>query len=151
MPESFWSTTSVARRRGPPRGSAPGAGRGRVLTVVLVLVAAAVAALPGTAAPNGGFGFSFWAAGVEHAARAVATATAPSAVSLSVTPDAGRDASEIRLAFAARAGERFYGLGERFGPLELTGQVVEVWTEDRAIRRKILDGRVRVPDTAGTW
>jgi alpha-D-xyloside xylohydrolase len=43
-------------------------------------------------------------------------------------------AQEVRLRLDVAPGERFFGLGERMGPLALNGQQLQNWTEDRAGR-----------------
>jgi alpha-glucosidase (family GH31 glycosyl hydrolase) len=41
---------------------------------------------------------------------------------------------EVRLRLDVAPGERFFGLGERMGPLALNGQLLHNWSEDRAGR-----------------
>ncbi|MGH3785756.1 MAG: TIM-barrel domain-containing protein [Pseudonocardiaceae bacterium] len=43
-------------------------------------------------------------------------------------------AKQVRLRLEVAAGERFFGLGERMGPLTLNGQLLHNWSEDRAGR-----------------
>ncbi len=43
-------------------------------------------------------------------------------------------AGQVRLRLNVAPGERFYGLGERMGPLALNGQLLQNWSEDRAGR-----------------
>jgi alpha-glucosidase (family GH31 glycosyl hydrolase) len=43
-------------------------------------------------------------------------------------------AQQVRLRLDVAPGERFFGLGERMGPLALNGQLLHNWSEDRAGR-----------------
>lgn len=62
---------------------------------------------------------------------------------VSAQPDQGKDvgtavvrsaAGGVRLRLNVAPGERFFGLGERMGPLALNGQLLQNWSEDRAGR-----------------
>ncbi|MGH4006293.1 MAG: hypothetical protein ACRDSO_19570, partial [Pseudonocardiaceae bacterium] len=43
-------------------------------------------------------------------------------------------AGDVRFRLNVTPGERFFGLGERMGPLALNGQLLQNWSEDRAGR-----------------
>ena len=57
-------------------------------------------------------------------------------IHISATP--GQAAGAVEACLPAAPDEHFYGLGERFGPLDLAGQVLENWADDQ--------GRPHTPD-----
>jgi alpha-D-xyloside xylohydrolase len=59
------------------------------------------------------------------------TPIAAGVLSFAITPPVGARAVEVCL--PATRNEHFYGLGERFGSLDLAGQVWENWTADQAL------------------
>jgi alpha-glucosidase (family GH31 glycosyl hydrolase) len=63
----------------------------------------------------------------------VVRSVAPGTTSLTLQPPGGWEAARVGFALPLRAGERIYGLGERFGPVDARGQVVELWAQDRHI------------------
>jgi alpha-glucosidase (family GH31 glycosyl hydrolase) len=68
-----------------------------------------------------------------RALTVVARTVAPGTTSLALLQPAGWQAARVGFALPLRAGERIYGLGERFGPVDARGEVVELWAEDRHI------------------
>jgi len=65
----------------------------------------------------------------------VARQVGPGLVSTTVTPSQPAEVRALGARLPAAPGEHFYGLGERFGPLDLAGQVLDTWTADQAGRR----------------
>jgi len=63
----------------------------------------------------------------------VARSIAPGTTSLTVRQPVGWHVARIGFELPLHADERIYGLGERFGPVDARGEVVEVWAEDRRI------------------
>jgi alpha-glucosidase (family GH31 glycosyl hydrolase) len=57
---------------------------------------------------------------------------APGVLSIQVTSSSG-DARTLEACLPATSAEHFFGLGERFGGLDLAGHVVENWAEDLAL------------------
>jgi len=51
---------------------------------------------------------------------------------MQITPSPGTDVSALGMCLPAAPDEHFFGLGERFAGLDLTGQVVENWIQDQA-------------------
>jgi len=60
-------------------------------------------------------------------------AVQPHLTSITVRPPTSVRARQVGLRVPIARGERLYGLGERFGRVELRGQVVENWVQDRHI------------------
>ena len=62
---------------------------------------------------------------------ASARMVAPGILLFSVSPP--KEVSAIEACLPAASEEHFFGLGERFGGLDLSGQVIENWAEDQAL------------------
>ena len=62
-----------------------------------------------------------------ESAGATLTRSAPKSIGLATDPD-GR--SYVYQQLSLGVGEQVYGLGERFGPVEKTGQTVDIWNAD---------------------
>jgi len=60
-------------------------------------------------------------------------AVARGVTAVTVRPPRGLRPREVGLRLPIRRGERFFGLGERFGSVELRGQVIDNWVQDRVI------------------
>lgn len=60
-------------------------------------------------------------------------AASPGVTAVTIRPPAQVGARRVGLRLPIGRSERFYGWGERFGRLDLRGQVVENWVEDRRI------------------
>jgi Galactose mutarotase-like len=71
--------------------------------------------------------------GSPRALTVIARGIAPGATSLTLHLPAGWRAARIGFELPLRAGERIYGLGERFGPVDARGEIVDLWAEDRRI------------------
>lgn len=56
-------------------------------------------------------------------------------LSLTVTPSDPEGVAALGAEMPAAAGERFFGLGVRFGPLDLAGQLLHTWAEDQVGKR----------------
>jgi alpha-glucosidase (family GH31 glycosyl hydrolase) len=65
---------------------------------------------------------------VANGASVQGERTAPGRATMHVL--AARGAASLTLRLAARPGERFFGLGERFGSFDLRGQVLANWSAD---------------------
>lgn len=65
--------------------------------------------------------------GSPRALTAVARRIAPGTTSLTVRQPLGWHAARIGFELPLRPGERIYGLGERFGPVDARGEVVDLW------------------------
>lgn len=61
----------------------------------------------------------------------VAEPVAPGVLALAITSSRAEEIAALGAAMPADGAERFYGLGERFGGLDLTGQVHVSWAEDQ--------------------
>ncbi len=64
---------------------------------------------------------------------AVAQPSAPGLVLLTITPSSPDAVTTIEACFPATRDEHFFGLGERFGGLDLSGQVIENWADDQSL------------------
>lgn len=82
---------------------------------------AARLSLPGTRAAHGA------------RLRVDVDAVEPQLTAITIRPPSGVRARQVGLRVPISRGERLYGLGERFGRVELRGQVVENWAQDRHI------------------
>jgi len=69
----------------------------------------------------------------QHPVTAVARGIAPDSAMLTFRRPVGWQASRIAFELPLRTGERIYGLGERFGPIDARGEIVELWAQDRRI------------------
>ncbi len=72
---------------------------------------------------------------LETNAEVVVEPVAPHVLSIRLTPSPGTRAEAVAICLPAMADERFFGLGARFGPLDLSGQVVENWVDEHGARR----------------
>jgi alpha-D-xyloside xylohydrolase len=71
----------------------------------------------------------------ERGPETVVNLVAPGVLSIRVARPAATRAEAVALCLPAAADERFFGLGARFGPVELSGQVVENWVDEHGAPR----------------
>lgn len=90
-------------------------------------------------APAGALGAGRWELPTDSPANltldVVAEQAAPGVLSLTVTPSQPEAVTALGAELPAAPDEHFYGLGERFGPLDLAGQVLLNWAEDQIGKR----------------
>ena len=94
-----------------------------------------VAGRPSRAVPVGGSAVtvSFPVRDSPRTLTVVVRSIAPGTTSLTLRHPRGWPAARIGFELPLHAGERIYGLGERFGPVNARGEVVELWAQDRHI------------------
>jgi alpha-glucosidase (family GH31 glycosyl hydrolase) len=94
-----------------------------------------VAGLPSPAVRTGRSAVTvrFPARDPPRALTVVARTIAPGTTSLTLRQPGGWRAARVGFALPLHAGERIYGLGERFGPVDARGEVVDLWAQDRHI------------------
>ncbi len=71
----------------------------------------------------------------EPSSEIVVDLAAPGVLSIRVAGPSGARADAVAICLPARTDERFFGLGARFGHLELSGLVVENWVDEHGAPR----------------